>query len=197
MDPIGSHGAVAMSPSDLLPMLFQNWSGLVRTVLVGILAYAALVALLRLSGKRTLSKMNAFDLVVTVALGSTLATILLSEDVALAEGIVAFSVLIGMQFAIAWSSVRSPGVSRLVKSEPRILVLRGRVLAASLREERVVEDEVLAALREQGVASLDRVETVILETDGSFTVVHRTDGGDLRALRDVAGYEGHERRSDR
>lgn len=186
-----------MSPSDLLPMLFQNWSGLVRTVLVGILAYAALVALLRLSGKRTLSKMNAFDLVVTVALGSTLATILLSEDVALAEGIVAFSVLIGMQFAIAWSSVRSPGVSRLVKSEPRILVLRGRVLAASLREERVVEDEVLAALREQGVASLDRVETVILETDGSFTVVHRTDGGDLRALRDVAGYDGHERRSDR
>ncbi len=47
-----------MSPSDLLPMLFQNWSGLVRTVLVGILAYAALVALLRLSGKRTLSTMR-------------------------------------------------------------------------------------------------------------------------------------------
>lgn len=181
-----------MNPSNFLSMFFQNWGGLVRTVLVGILAYTALVALLRFSGKRTLSKMNAFDLVVTVALGSTLATILLSEDVALAEGIVAFSVLIGMQFAIAWLSVRSKRVSRLVKSEPRVLVLRGRVLAPSLREERVVEEEVLAALREQEVASLDRVETVILETDGSFTVVHRSDDGDLRALRDVSGYHRDE-----
>ncbi|MCH6230433.1 DUF421 domain-containing protein [Microbacterium sp. CFH 31415] len=154
-----------MNASDLLSMFFQDWGGLIRTVLVGILACAALIALLRFSGKRTLSKMNAFDLVVTVALGSTLATILLSEDVALAEGIVAFSVLIGMQFGIAWLSVRSKRVGRLVKSGPRILVLRGRLL---------------------------RVETVILETDGSFAVIHRTDGGDLRALRDLSGYHRDE-----
>lgn len=171
-------------------MFFQNWGDLIRTVVVGILAYAALVALLRVSGKRTLSKMNAFDLVVTVALGSTLATVLLSEDVALAEGIVAFSVLIGMQLVIAWLSVRSRRVNRLVKSEPRVLVLRGRMLADSLREERVVEEEVLAALREHGIASLDPVEAVILETDGSFSVVHRTAGGDVRALRGVSGYLG-------
>lgn len=183
----------AMNPSDFLSMFFQNWGGLVRTVLIGVLAYAALVALLRLSGKRTLSKMNAFDLVVTVALGSTLATILLSEDVALAEGVVAFSVLIAMQFAIAWLSVRSKRVNRLVKSEPRVLVLRGRVLAESLREERVVEEEVLAALRTEGLASMEGVEAVILETDGSFTVVHRANGNDLRALHHVSGYhrDGH------
>ncbi len=78
------------------PMFFQNWSGLLRTVVVGVLAYVALVALLRVSGKRTLSKMNAFDFVVTVALGSTLATILLSKNVALAEGVVAFAVLISL-----------------------------------------------------------------------------------------------------
>ncbi len=78
------------------PMFFQNWSGLLRTVVVGVLAYVALVALLRVSGKRTLSKMNAFDFVVMVALGSTLATILLSKNVALAEGVVAFAVLISL-----------------------------------------------------------------------------------------------------
>ena len=50
-----------------------------------------LVIFLRLSGKRTLSKMNAFDLVVTVALGSTLATVLLTKDVALADGALAFA----------------------------------------------------------------------------------------------------------
>ncbi|WP_231362619.1 hypothetical protein [Thioalkalivibrio sp. ALMg9] len=67
-------------------MFFGGWDGLLRTLVVGVLAYVALIVFLRLSGKRTLSKMNAFDLVVTVALGSTLATVLLAKDVALAEG---------------------------------------------------------------------------------------------------------------
>jgi hypothetical protein len=76
-------------------IFFSGWDGLLRTLVVGVLAYVVLVGFLRLSGKRTLSKMNAFDLVVTVALGSTLATILLSKDVALAEGALAFALLIG------------------------------------------------------------------------------------------------------
>ena len=62
-------------------MFFDDWGGLARVAVVGFLAYGGLVLLLRVSGKRTLSKMNAFDLVVTVALGSTLATILLSSSV--------------------------------------------------------------------------------------------------------------------
>ena len=67
-------------------MFFDSWTGLGRVLVVGTLAYVALVAVLRISGKRTLTKLNAFDLVVTVALGSTLATILLSNSVALADG---------------------------------------------------------------------------------------------------------------
>lgn len=78
-------------------MFFDTWQGLGRIVVVGVLAYAALVIFLRFSGKRTLSKMNAFDLIVTVALGSTLATILLSKDVALAEGLLALLLLIALQ----------------------------------------------------------------------------------------------------
>ena len=81
-------------------MFFDSWLGLLRVGVVGSLAYLALVLLLRVSGKRTLSKMNAFDFVVTVALGSTLATVLLSKDVALAEGVVAFTLLIGAQYLI-------------------------------------------------------------------------------------------------
>ncbi len=133
------------------------------------LAYTALVTLLRVSGKRTLSKMNAFDFVVTVALGSTLATVLLSQDVALAEGITAFAVLIGMQWIIAWLSVRSQIVSRLVKFEPRLLVYNGSLLHDAMHAERVVEAKVLAAVRQHGSASLDALDAVMLETDGSFT----------------------------
>ena len=91
-------------------------------MVVGVLAYVALVFLLRISGKRTLSKMNAFDFVVTVALGSTLATILLSKDVPLAEGVLAFALLIALQYVIAWFSVRSRTVSRFVKAEPTLLL---------------------------------------------------------------------------
>lgn len=71
---------------DWSEMVFQNWEGLARTAVVGTLAYAALILFLRVSGKRTLAKLNAFDLVVTVALGSTLSAVLLQESIALAEG---------------------------------------------------------------------------------------------------------------
>lgn len=176
-------------------IFFDGWQGIWRTALVGVLAYLALVALLRVSGKRTLSKMNAFDLVVTVALGSTLATILLSSDVALAEGLTAFAVLILLQYAIAWLSVRSATVSRLVKSEPALLVYRGRLLPDALRRERVVEGEVLAAVRSQGIADLSDVEAVVLETDGSFTVVPTLEQPEQPTLQNVRGYERRRERA--
>ena len=155
-------------------MFFNGWEGIGRTVLAGTLAYVALIILLRISGKRTLSKMSAFDLVVTVALGSTLSTILLSRDVALAEGVAAFAVLIVLQFVIAWFSARSPTLERWVKSEPSLLVRRGEFLRQSMRRERVTEAEIRAAVRAQGVADLASVDAVVLETDGSLTVVRHS-----------------------
>ena len=172
-------------------MLFDTWSGLLCVAVVGTLAYAALVALLRVSGKRTLSKLNAFDLVVTVALGSTLATVLLSKDVALAEGLLAFALLAGLQWAAAKLSLRSPRFSALVKSEPRLQLHRGRVLDGALRDERVTRNEVLAALRAAGVADAAGVAAVVLETDGSLNVVRDAPSGTgASTLEGVAGREG-------
>lgn len=168
-------------------MLFSGWEGLLRTLVVGVLAYVSLVVFLRISGKRTLSKMNAFDLVVTVALGSTLATVLLSKDVALAEGALAFALLIGLQFAVTWSSVRARWVRQWVTGEPLILLYRGEFLPATLRRARVAEDEVRAAVRSAGLASLKEAEAVVLETDGSFSVVRRGDGNGRPSLAGVQG----------
>ncbi|CAN5610158.1 DUF421 domain-containing protein [soil metagenome] len=162
-------------------LLFESWTGLLRVVLIGGLAYGALIALLRVTGKRTLSKMNAFDLIVTVALGSTLATVLLSQDVALAEGIAAFALLCGLQFAVTFLSVRSPGFRDLIKGQPRLLFYRGSFLGAALKSERVTEDEVLAALRAQGHGGLASVEAVVLETDGTLSVVASAGGGEAMA----------------
>lgn len=104
---------------------FNGWEGLGRTLVVGVLAYAALIILLRISGKRTLSKMNAFDLIVTVAFGSTLASVLLSRDVPLSDGVMAFALLIALQFIITWVSVRSGFADNMVKAEPALLFFRG------------------------------------------------------------------------
>ena len=166
-------------------MLFDSWSGIGRVLLVGTLAYVALVALLRISGKRTLSKMNAFDLVVTVALGSTLATVLLSKSVALAEGLAAFAVLILLQYLVARLSVRSRAFSALVKSEPRLLLSDGRYLEGAMREERVVQEEVLAAIRSSGFSDPGEVAAVVLETDGSFSVIGGGSDGRERAMRNL------------
>jgi len=152
-------------------VFFSSWETVARTILVGALAYVALIVLLRVSGKRTLTKMNAFDLVVTVALGSTLATILLSKDVALAEGVIAFALLISLQFAVTWLSVRFTWVRKIVKSEPSLLFYRGQMLQSAMREQRVTAEEVRAAIRSEGESQLENVEAVILETDGSFSVL--------------------------
>ncbi|MBS7455606.1 DUF421 domain-containing protein [Coralloluteibacterium stylophorae] len=168
------------------PMLFDGWQPLARTALVGVLAYAGLVILLRMSGARTLAKMNAFDLVVTVALGSTLATILLSKDVSLAQGLLAFALLVAMQFAVTWSSVRLPWVRRVVTGEPVLLVHRGALLEDAMRRARVNEDDLRAAVRAAGTGGVARAHAVVLETDGTFSVIPAdADGADDAALTGV------------
>lgn len=155
----------------LQEMLFQNWSGIWRTVLVGVLAYAGLILFLRVSGKRTLSKLNAFDFVVTVALGSTLATILLTEKVALAEGLTAFAVLIGLQFVVTWTSVREGVVRRAVRSEPSLLARDGELLRDAMRRARITEDEIRSAIRSSGIEDPSKVSAVVLEADGELSVI--------------------------
>ncbi|XHC24501.1 YetF domain-containing protein [Phycisphaerales bacterium ac7] len=154
-------------------MFFDGWQGIFRVVAVGVPAYAALVFLLRISGKRTLSKMNAFDLVITVAFGSTLATILLSTDVALAEGVAALALLIALQFIVAWSASRWAFVDHIVKAEPVMVYHRGRFLTSTMRRERVTRSEILAAIRGENNASTTEVESVVLETTGDFSVIRK------------------------
>lgn len=169
------------------PMFFDTWFGLARVLIVGTFAYVFLVVLLRVSGKRTLTKLNAFDLVVTVALGSTLATVLLNKSVPLAEGIVALALLVFLQFAIAWLSVRSPRFRSLIKSEPTLLAESGRLFDGVLEEQRVTRDEVLAVLRSEGVTDRRGIAAVVLETDGSFSVLTKAPGE--RAASTLANIE--------
>ena len=151
-------------------MWFDGWDDLVRIAVVTPVAYVALVTMLRVTGKRTLSKLNAFDLVVTVAIGSTLATVVLSADVSIAEGVLALLLLVLLQLVVTWCSVRFGVVERMAKSEATLLY-RGGFLDAAMRRQRVTRGEVLQVARAEGHATLDDVAAVVLETDGTLSIL--------------------------
>ncbi len=150
---------------------YHGHEPLLRVLVVGVLAYAAIVLLLRITGSRTLSKMNAFDFIVTIALGSTLSSVLLNKQIALAEGVLGFVVLIGLQFAVTWTSVRWPWARRAITASPRLVLHRGQFLHDAMRRARVTEEEVLAAARDRGIADRADLLAVILESDGSFSAI--------------------------
>ena len=151
----------------------------IRIVTVGFLAYIGLIIFLRISGKRTLTKLNAFDLVVTVALGSTLATILLDSSISLLEGLTAFALLILLQYVITFLSVHSNWFNNVIKSEPRLLFLNGQFLRSAMKKERIKEIEILQAIRNSGSGSTEKVAAVVLETDGSLSVISSEPGNAL------------------
>lgn len=166
-------------------MWFDTWSDLLRVVLVGSAAYASLVLVLRVSGKRTLAKLNAFDLVVTVALGSTLATILLSADVSWSEGMVALVLLALLQMLVAAVTARLPGGRSVVTARPTLLLQDGELLQDALRKQRLTVGEVRQAVRSSGIGDLSQVAAVVLESDGTLSVITGAKIGDRSALRDV------------
>jgi uncharacterized membrane protein YcaP (DUF421 family) len=162
-------------------MLFKGWSGLARTAIVGTLAYAVLVLFLRISGKRTLAKLNAFDLVVTVALGSTLSAVLLQESIALAEGVLALALLILMQYLVTFVSVRWRPFAKAVRSEPTLLARAGTFCADAMRRERVTESETLSVIRAAGGTGVEDVAFLVLESDGTLSATLRKASGEGRA----------------
>src|SRR3954464_14540356 len=110
------------------PMFFKDWEELGRAALLAVIAYAGFIVLLRTSGKRTLLKMNVFDFVLVVALGSTLADTILTPDITVSKGLVACATLIVAQFLISWVVTRSPRIEKFINGKPTLLVHRGEFL---------------------------------------------------------------------
>ncbi|GGG69568.1 DUF421 domain-containing protein [Kocuria dechangensis] len=168
-------------------MWIDSWPTLARIVLVGAAAYTVLVVILRASGKRTLGQLNAFDFVVTVSLGSTLATILLSADVSWAEGVTALGLLAGLQCLVAWISARWPRARGVFTAQPVLLLAGGRIRHEALRSNRLTESELRQAVRMQGAGDLSQVKAVVLETNGKLSVITTSQYGNGSALEDVHG----------
>ena len=141
--------------------------------------------MLRISGKRTLSELNVFDFVFVVSLGSVFAATIIEKDVTLVEGIMAQGILIAIQVFLAKLAVYSKTAERIINGEPTRLLTNGKYLHAAMRRERVTEEEIRAAIREEGVTRVEDVDAVVLENDGSLTVAWKSKTAGKSALVDA------------
>lgn len=163
-------------------MWFDSTDDVLRIVLVGASGYAVLVLALRVSGKRTLAKLNAFDVVVTVALGSILATILLDSRTSLTDGAAAVFVLVSCQAVVAGVTSRIPRARSFVTARPTVVLVDGVPDMGVMRRHRLGMDELRQAVRASGAGDLGLVGAAVLETDGTVSVVLTSDLGDGSAL---------------
>lgn len=166
--------------------LFGSWEAILHTLITGTLTYFGLIVWLRISGKRTLSKWNSFDFVVTVAFGSVLASALLTSSTSFVQAMVGVGLLVGFQYLLTWLSVRTATVQRLIKAEPTLLLFKGEMLDTTLKKKRIAKGEVLAAIRTNGHGQVEAIDAVVLETDGSVSVIPTLKSGS--ALKDVEGF---------
>lgn len=166
-------------------IFFQSWESIGRIAVTTLLAYFTLVILLRITGKRTLSKMNAFDFIVTIALGSSFATVALNKNVPLADGALVFFILIMLQFIITWLSVRIGRFKKLITSRPALLVYKGKILHSALKKERVTIEELYVAVRKKGFSNVGDIDAVIIETTGDMTVISKLESKDAQTISDV------------
>lgn len=150
-----------------------NLSEVIRISLVSLLFFISLIIILRISGKRTLSKMNAFDFVITIALGSLFATIILDSSISLMSGLTAIISLVFYQFIITFLSVRFKNFKNITKSKPSLLYYNGQFFDDSLKKERIALDELKQAVRNSGFASIEDITAIVLETDGTLSVIEK------------------------
>lgn len=166
---------------------FNGWEGVVRVVVLAALGYLSLLVMLRASRKRTLAQMNVFDFVYIIIIGELIAITIMDDRVSLAQGLAGVGVLLLFQVLFSWLTTRSSTVERVINGEPTLLMRRGRFLHDAMQGQRVTEKEVISAVRAEGVADLEQVEAVVLETNGGFSVIHFGTPSNAPTLADVPG----------
>ncbi len=170
------------------PLFYDGAGGLIRTIFSAAFLYVAVICAVRLFGKRSTSQMNNFDWIVTVAIGSLMASGVLLSNVTVLESGAAIYVLLALQWALTKVMLNSDVATKVVKSEPTLLVHRGEIIAEAMKQERMTEAEIHAAVRGAGISRIQDVQWVILETNSSLSVIPVTaPTDDPNMLEHVAG----------
>ncbi|WP_339697817.1 YetF domain-containing protein [uncultured Marixanthomonas sp.] len=133
--------------------------------------YLAVILYTRIFGKRSFSKMSSFDFAMTVAVGSLIATTILSHSVSLLEGIFGCFMIYATQLLAAISRRWEP-FKKVIDNRPLLLMEGSIILDDNLRKARVSEGDLRSKLREANILSLSEVKAVVFETTGDIIVIH-------------------------
>ena len=164
---------------------FNGWSSVERIVAIGCIAFFLVLFLIRVYGNRTISKMNPSDFVMTVAIGSIIANWVLQSPISFVDGVAGVTVMLTLQIGSEWLTTRSKKMRELFEGRAVLVVYDGEMLFDVMKHENINDKEILVALREHGISHLRDVHAVVLEIDGSFSVLRREDGGAADTLHGV------------
>lgn len=149
-------------------------SSLIAITISAVGIYAATIIFTRLAGKRSFSKMSSFDFAMTVAVGSIIATTILSASVSLLQGIVGLAAVYILQISAAFFR-RFSWFRGAIDNTPLLLMDRQTILHKNLKKARVTEGDLRSKLREANVLDLSQVRAVVFETTGDISVLHTSD----------------------
>jgi uncharacterized membrane protein YcaP (DUF421 family) len=136
--------------------------------------YAFIVVVMRVMGRRELSSMSPFDLILLIILGDAIQQGLTQDDYSVTGAVIAVSTIATLQVATSYLSYRSANARRVLEGLPIVLVDHGEIIKANLKRERMTEDEVAEEMRTQQIGSLDEVEWAILEANGSVSFIKKS-----------------------
>jgi len=137
--------------------------------------FVALMIYTRIFGKRSFSKMSSFDFSMTVAIGSIVATTVVSSSVTMAQGIVGLGAVYLIQLTAAFAR-RYHWFQVLVDNKPLLLMDESTIIYDNLRKARVTKDDLISKLREANVLKMSQVKAVVFEATGDISVLHTNDG---------------------
>jgi uncharacterized membrane protein YcaP (DUF421 family) len=164
-------------------------TALLMVFLTGVGIYVALLLLTRVSGLRSFSKMSSFDFAITVAIGSVIASTLLTRNPPLLLGAFGLATLYGLQFTVSKVRRHSERVEALVDNEPLLIMAGSEVLSEHLDEARMTVGDLKSKLRIAGITHPNQVLAVVFETTGDVSVLTTTEQVDFALFSDVRGAE--------
>lgn len=170
------------------PIFFGGWTGIVHAALIGGLAYLGFIVLLHLFGKAMLLETSASSLVMTTALGSGLASIVLVDKISLVEGLAGFLMIMLMQTGFIWASARSRGFKRLLREQPVLVYFHGRFFEELMHKNGITKSDIYAAMRRSGLSSEEEAGAVTFESNGALSAVRRSKTGTYSALKHVKDF---------
>lgn len=140
-------------------------------VLRAIFIFAFMLLLTRIIGKRELSSLQPFDLILLIVLGDALQQGLTQDDYSLTGAVLVVGTIAVLQVFVSWLSYRFPRARLVLEGEPVVIVQDGKVIERNLERERLTVQEVTEAARKQHIAHLADVRWAVLETSGEISFI--------------------------